>query len=135
MLDPRTLTDGYLLRGCCCTEAIVRTGLELLGKEDELLANTASGLCLGVHAGAACGALTGGAMLLSMFSRSQAASTMIPELAAWFDAQYGMQYGSINCEDIAGEHLIHKPERCKPLCLAVCEKCVALLREQGLLED
>lgn len=135
MLDLKKQVDGYLLRGCCCSESIVRAGLDLLGTEDETMANASAGLCLGVHAGQNCGALTGAAMLLSMFSRTTAATVMIPELVEWFDGEYGMEYGSINCEDIAGEHQRHKAERCKPLCLAVCEKCVELLQENDLLPE
>ena len=135
MLDVKMTVDGYLLKGCCCTEAIVRTGLELLGQENEQMANASVGLCLGMHAGLTCGALAGGALFLSLFSRSLAATTMIPALAEWFDSTYGMQYGSVNCEDIAGERQCHKPERCKPLCIAVCDKCVELLSENELLPE
>ena len=134
-MDMRLQVDRHLLRGCCCTEAVVRAGLDMLGSENERLADASAGLCLGIHAGFVCGALAGGAMLLSMFSRTIAATEMIPALAAWFDEEYGMQYGSVNCADIAGPRRIHKAQRCKPLCMAVCEKCAALLLENELIPE
>ena len=81
-----------------------------------------------------CGALSGGAMLLAMFDKRKACQEMIPELTAWFDETYGMQYGSVNCEDIA-PGLRHDRKLCSELIDAVGEKCLALLREYGLYQE
>lgn len=132
-MDRETLVDVYLLKGCCCSEAIVRAGLEMLGTPNEQLADAATAFCKGLHTGRNCGALDGGAMLLAMFSRPLAASEMIPQLVAWFDDNYGLAYGSIDCADIAGDRMQYKPERCKPLALAVFKKCLELLGENDLL--
>lgn len=40
-------------------------------------------------------------MLLAMFDKRKACEEMIPELTAWFDETYGMEYGSVSCEDIS----------------------------------
>ncbi len=129
-MDKELLAEHYIQEGNCCTAAILRAAMELKGcGQQEDLVQAASGLCGGIHAGQNCGALTGGAMMLSLFDRAAAASFMIPELVEWFDSVYGMEYGSINCEDIAGPDRRHKAERCRPLINAVYRKCLELLEE------
>ena len=81
-----------------------------------------------------CGALSGGAMLLAMFDKRKACEEMIPELTAWFDETYGMEYGSVSCEDISAG-LRRKRTLCPELIDAVGEKCRALLREYGLYQE
>ena len=129
-MDKALLIDRYIQEGNCCTVAILRAAMEAKGcGQQEDLAQAAAGLCGGIHAGQNCGALTGGAMMLSLFDRAAAASFMIPELVQWFDETYGMEYGSINCEDIAGSDKRYKAERCRPLIGAVYRKCLELLEE------
>ena len=134
-MDHRRMAERYLQQGCCCGEAIIRAALELSGEENESLARAAAGLCSGLWSGHVCGALTGGAMMLSLFEKSQAAGIMIPELTEWFDKSYGMEYGSMDCGDIAGPGMRFKAERCRNLTIEVYEKCVELLEENGLLEE
>ena len=127
---------AYLLQqGHCCTEALVRLGLWLKKEENESLAKASSGLCKGMHAGLNCGALAGGCMLLSMFDRITAAREMIPALCEWFDERYGMEYGSINCEDLLGNNPTGSIERCRPLIHALAAQCVELLEINCLLEE
>ena len=117
----------------CCAETLVRFGLGLRGEENEAFACASAALCGGMYAGWNCGALTGGALLLGMFARSREERRgLVQELAAWFDETYGMEYGSVNCEDIAeGGRLA--PQRCPALVEAAGEKCAELLRARGLL--
>ena len=116
----------------CCAETLVRFGLWLRGAENEGFAGAAAALCGGMGAGWNCGALTGGALLLGMFARGREKQALAGELAAWFDETYGMEYGSINCADIAeGGRLA--PQRCPALVEATGEKCVELLKAHGLL--
>jgi C_GCAxxG_C_C family probable redox protein len=117
----------------CCAETMVRFGLWLRGEENEAFAGAAAALCGGMYAGFDCGALTGGALLLGMFAGSrEEKKTLARELAEWFDETYGMEYGSVNCEDIAeGGRLA--PQRCPALVEATGEKCVEILKAHGLL--
>lgn len=133
-MDERRQIERQLQRGSCCGEAMVRGALELRGEENEDLAQAAAGLCSGLWSGCVCGALTGGALMLSLFDKGLAAAQMIPELTEWFDSSYGMEYGSMDCRDIAGPGMRYKGERCRKLTREVYEKCVELLEEQGLLE-
>jgi hypothetical protein len=134
-MDFEARVDEYFMKGSCCAEALVRAGLDLLGTPNDQLASAVSALCQGIHVGWNCGALTGGALVLALFDRGLAATQMIPELTAWFDDTYGMEYGSVNCEDIAGQGQRYKALRCKPLTLAVGKKCMELLEENGLLPE
>lgn len=134
-MDRHDLMEQVLMRGVCCSEALVRLGLALRGEENEPFASAAAGLCGGLHGGYLCGALSGGALLLSMFDRTFAARTMIPELTAWFDGAYGMEYGSMNCEDITAGNVHRKMEVCRPLIRAVGDKCVELLEQYGYLGE
>lgn len=122
--------NRLLLRGCC-TEAMVELGLVLKKEENPLLVQASSGLCIGMHSALTCGALTGGCMLLSMFDRAAAARVMIPELTEWFDASYGMEFGSVNCEDLRE----HGGPRCRTLIAATMKKCIEILQYNGLLEE
>lgn len=133
-MNDRALAERYLQKGCCCGEAMVRAALELRREENEGLALAAAGLCGGLWSGYVCGAVTGGALMLSLFDKSQAAAWMIPQLIEWFDSSYGMEYGSMDCRDIAGPGMRYKAERCRKLTMEVYEKCVELLEEQGLWE-
>ena len=133
-MNRQDLMEQVLMRGVCCSEALVRLGLALRGEENETFALASAGLCDGLHGGHLCGALTGGALLLAMFDRPFAARSMIPELTGWFDDIYGMEYGSMNCEDITGGDAHRKVEVCRPLIRAVGDKCVELLEQYGYLE-
>ena len=128
------MIEGILQRGCCCAESLVRFGLALRGEENETFANAAAGLCNGLHSGHVCGALSGGALLLSLFDKQYAARVMIPELTEWFDMEFGMEYGTINCEDILVEPS-QKLSRCRALTVKTAEKCVELLMEKGYLKE
>lgn len=120
-----------LVSGGCCAEVMVRLGLALKGEENPLLVTASSGLCIGMHSGFNCGALTGGCLLLAMFDRAVAARVMIPELTEWFDAAYGMEYGSVNCEDLKGS----SPAHCHGLITETAEKCIEILKYYGFLEE
>ena len=133
-MDIESQLMTLLLKGYCCSEAILQFGLTLRGEENPQLVGAAGGLCLGLCSGHVCGALSAGALLLSLFDKSTARTVMIPDLVAWFSDAYGEAYGSINCADIAGENLRYKPERCFCVMSDVCKKCVSLLHEAGLLD-
>lgn len=133
-MEPNSQLAYFLQQGDCCSQALVRLGLWMKGEDAPLLTQASSGLCNGMHAGFACGALTGGCLLLAMFSPGEAARKMIPELCEWFDCTYGMVYGSTNCEDIRGNAPGNRMERCRPIVMAVGEKCVELLQDNRLWE-
>ncbi len=132
-MDNEEMIARLLLEGHCCTEAIVKMGLHMRGEENEQMVSAARGLCRGMHAGCNCGALAGGALLLSMFDAGQAQSSWIPELVQWFAEEYGEKFGSIDCFDIAGDRMEYKAERCPALVTEVYKKCCTLLSKAELI--
>lgn len=122
----------YLIRGYCCSEALVCVGLDILEEENESLINAASGLCLGMHSKGVCGALTGGCLLLAMTDRSRAPE-MCQEFYDWFEDRFSSEYGSVNCSDILGTDPNNKMNRCKPLMGEVVTKCAEILEDRGYI--
>ena len=120
---------ALLRQGKCCSEALVSLGLELNGNENRELEECARALCLGLHSGYLCGALSGGAMFLSLFDPSLAEREMIPLLAARFEEKFGEEYGGIACRDILADNPANKAFRCP----AVVETAYRMAKE--ILED
>ncbi|NMA36937.1 MAG: C_GCAxxG_C_C family protein [Papillibacter sp.] len=119
------------LKGYCCSQILVQLGLDALNRENEDLINAVSGLCMGIFSGKQCGVLTGGACLLALFDKSEAAKTMIPRLAEWFDMTYTPQYGGTCCSDIVANDPMKKFERCPVIIKQTFEMCRELLEESG----
>ncbi len=132
-MDYGQMAQRYLFRGCCCGEALVKMGFELLGEEEnERVVNAACGLCNGMHSGGECGALTGACMTLAMFGRSEAPD-LCAEFYDWFDGKYGAEYGSTACVAIRGDDPHSKLERCMPMIEDCAEKCGELLEDYDLI--
>jgi hypothetical protein len=119
------------MSGYCCSQIMVKMGLDFMGKENPDLLNAVAGLCRGVHAGLICGTLTGGACLLSLYDKNEAAASMIPQLVAWFEETYGSLYGGTSCLAIIEGDPVKKYERCPGLMVETFEKCRELLEEAG----
>ena len=134
-MDAKKAVKRHLMRGSCCSEALIRFGLELLQEdEDERLTSAASALCNGMFSGAVCGGLTGGCLLLGMVDRS-AAPELCQEFCEWFDVTVASRYASVYCRDILGEDPWNKIERCQPMIMEIADKCQELLVEHGLIEE
>ena len=79
-------------KGFCCAQMILVLALEAQGKSDADLVRSVGGLCFGIGSGGVCGALAGGACLISLYAgkgRDEEAPddehmTMLVELADWF---------------------------------------------------
>jgi hypothetical protein len=122
----RLAAEGY-----CCSQILVQMGLDAKQEENPELIDAVAGLCNGLHFGLTCGILTGAACLLSLYDKKKAASEMIPKLVDWFDATYTQSCGGINCEEILGDNLMNKQERCPKMMEETFEKCRALLAACG----
>jgi C_GCAxxG_C_C family probable redox protein len=118
--------------GLCCSSVIVKMGLHLRGEENPQLVSAVAGLCGGVHKGFLCGALTGGACMLSLFTEdAPELSAMTGELAEWFDSVYTEKYGSIDCRRITnGDHVL-SCERCPGLIEATYMEAKSILADYG----
>ena len=120
-----------LLEGKCCSAALVQLALEELKREDPLLLQAASALCMGVRSGALCGAATGAACLLAMLCPEYAATELIPELMDWFEDQCAQRFGGVCCRDIVGQDALKRKMICPGLVADTYGKARELLEEYG----
>ncbi|NTV91302.1 MAG: C_GCAxxG_C_C family protein [Clostridiales bacterium] len=120
-----------LQKGLCCSQALLQTGLETGGKENPDLIRAVSGLCLGMQSGMVCGALTGGACLLSMLKPEGQSMFLVNDLAEWFREKYGELYGGVDCNDILAGDVSRKTMVCPDIITSVYQKVMELLEEYG----
>lgn len=124
--------NQLLLSGSCCSQALVSLGLTLKGEENPSLLKASASLCLGVRSGLTCGALTGAAMMMALFEPEAAYSEMIPELADWFQENYGEIYGGSDCRLILGDNMANKALRCPQVVENTYRKARELLEDYGV---
>jgi hypothetical protein len=117
--------------GYCCSQILIKIGLDSRGDDNPELVDAVAGLCQGLFSGLCCGTLTGAACLLSLYDKEKAESHMIPALVEWFQATCAASYGGITCDDIVAADAVKKMERCPKLVLETLEKCRELLAEFG----
>ena len=118
-------------KGYCCSQIMVKLGLDARESENQELLDAVSGLCSGLHAGLTCGTLTGGACLLAMFDKEAAAREMIPHLVDWFTETFSGCYGGSTCREIIAGNPMNKMERCPGIIAQTFEKCRELLEDRG----
>jgi len=116
------------LQGYCCAQVIVKIGLEYKESENEELIKAMRGLCRGLHTQDACGALSGGACLLALFSDNEA-PRLVHELTQWFE----QSFGTLTCAELIGEGG-SDPQKCRDITGRTCEYCFGLLKQEGLLD-
>ena len=113
--------------GLGCAQVLVAMGLWKLGEENPRLVDAARGLCFGCFCDKICGALTGAFLMLAMFDPKQAADYMIPELASWFE----YEFGKLDCPEILEHNPGNKPFTCPPIIEKTYLKAKELLQEVG----
>ena len=133
-------------QGYYCSQILMIMGLELQGKENPDLIRAMHGLAGGLgFSGETCGALTGGACLLALYTgkgrpsdeEHQSINPMIIDLVEWFKNGYGQEYGtassySIRCEDITTGHAQNIATRCPRMVAGTFQKVKELLVENGI---
>jgi C_GCAxxG_C_C family probable redox protein len=127
-------------QGYFCSQILVFMGLELQGKTNPDLIRAVHALAGGLgFSGDICGALSGGACLLGLYSgkgEPQEAEDprlffMVQDLVKWFQNGYGNEYGGVRCEQIIGESMKKQGERCPLMVAGTFQKVKALLVENG----
>jgi len=137
-------------KGYSCAQMLVIGALRLMGRENPDLVRAVAGLAQGVGCGELCGALSGGACLLSLYTGKGRDSEMphdkgtllVSELTDWF-ANELCQGNGVACVAIINR-ILESVEDCEPsdkrrICEIHCinmvakvwEKCLELLRENG----
>lgn len=130
-------------QGLNCSQVILSAGLSHMNKDNPDLVKAVGGLAGGLgFTGKNCGALTGGACLLSLFAGSDTADLgldkvdsliLIRDLVDWFEEEVGSQYGGINCTDIVGDFVANQaaPPACANIVRETYAKIEDLLGSQG----
>ncbi len=125
--------------GFCCTQIMLILGLETQGKSNTQLVRATQGLCFGVATGEeACGALSGGVCLLSLYTGKgtkdeQVDERFLPmakELTSWFRQTHGEAAASARCGDILAAHPEGSP--CGGIVAATFAKVMDILAAHGL---
>jgi hypothetical protein len=114
-------------KGYCCSQIIMKMGLEDGGKEDNPeLIQAMAGLCDGLHTGLVCGILSGSACLISLYEPEEA-KLLIDNLVEWFKSEFEEEYGGITCDDILQGDQLNRLIKCPKMLTATYEKVVELL--------
>jgi len=122
--------------GLHCSQIMLMLSQELRGEEDPAAIKAVGGLAGGLFSGYNCGALTGGACVLSSYV-SRGSDTeedtmpykpMVAELAAWFKGKYN----SVNCSELLLSATEGRREFCRGLVSKTFEKCIEILRANGI---
>jgi C_GCAxxG_C_C family probable redox protein len=130
----------YRNQGFYCSQQIILSGLEMMGKSNPDLVRSMQGLACGLgFSGELCGALTGGAALLGLYAGKGSPEQeedprlffMLEDLVAWFKSEYEAQYGGIRCDEILAAASRAKTPACPGLVSAVTQKVKELLVENG----
>jgi hypothetical protein len=124
-------------KGFCCAQIMVILALEAQGKTNDDLVRSMGGLCFGMNAGEVCGALSGGACLISLYSGKGTEEEephdrhllMVFELVDWFKGIADSEYGGTRCDDI----LERFPDRsiCGRIVADTYGKCMDILVSHG----
>jgi C_GCAxxG_C_C family probable redox protein len=123
-------------KGFYCSQIMMALALEAQEKENPDLIRAMAGLAFGVGIGEACGALTGGACILSLYAGKGTAEdeehgrlmSMLHELGEWFKETFTEQYGGISCDAISEDGSLRN-ERCGAVVATTYQKVLEILVE------
>lgn len=90
--------NELLLQGYCCSQIIMKLGLDEMHRDNEELVKAMKGLCQGIYSGTVCGTLSAASCLLFLLS-IRSGQQLSHELTDWFKEEFG----SIDCSDLLGE--------------------------------
>lgn len=125
-MDIEARVEELGLQGRCCAQIMVRLALEERGEENEQMAEAVGALCVGLHAGVGCGALTGGALALWLLA-GEPVDELVAGLAEWFRGRFG----STDCDPILGGDPAVRFSRCPLLIAETYAKVHDLLDVRG----
>ena len=127
-------------QGFFCSQILLLLAMEQLQRENPELIRAMGGLNGGVgFCGKLCGALSGGACLISLYAGKGEAeeledsqgNELIAQLAEWFQTEACAAYGGCNCTDILEGDPNNRMMRCPQLVQQTFEKVTALLTQAG----
>ena len=128
-----------------CAQILLIGGLRLLGNDNPGLVRAMSGLGQGMGFGGTCGAFTGGACLIGLYTGKgedgelplDNAALVLDEYCTWFRENFCAANPAASCDgflELDGETgpRLMQPERCGAMVGRVWEKVISLLMENGI---
>ncbi|NLL52263.1 MAG: C_GCAxxG_C_C family protein [Peptococcaceae bacterium] len=118
-------------KGYCCSQIIMKAGLEDAGKEDNPdLVQAMSGLCDGLRTGMVCGVLSGAACLLALLEPEDS-PVLIKDLTEWFRGEFEEKNGGITCEDILAGDQLNRTIKCPKILTETYNMAMEILEANG----
>lgn len=130
-------------QGFACAQIMMQLVLDAEEKEDPDLIRTVGALNNGLRdCGLTCGALTGGACVISYYAGQGEPDempdpdydAMTQQLYRWFVEEMGSRYGGITCPALLGEGTRDKLEVCPTVVEETFNKALEILDEHDLLD-
>lgn len=127
------------MQGYQCSQILMKMALEAQGKQNEELVRAMAGLAVGMGAGKACGALTGGCSVLGLYagcgSTAEPPDDRLPEMLSefvdWFESEFTPHYGGIECATIVQDDMRNKMSRCPCIVMETLTRLKQILAEHG----
>lgn len=130
-------------QGFACAQIMVQLVLDAEDKHNPDLIRTVGALNNGMRdTGLTCGALTGGACVISYYAgqgeideqADPLYDPLVQELYRWFSEEMGTRYGGITCPAMLGGGTRSKLDVCPAVVEETFNKALEILDERGLLE-
>jgi C_GCAxxG_C_C family probable redox protein len=129
-VDTKTRVADAKAGGYCCSESVMKLGLEDLGIEDENLIKAMVAFCGGMGAGQVCGALAAAAALMCIVDEKKEAKTKTRiEVIDWFKGEFG----AVDCPTLIDGDDKNKDVRCPGYIEAAYEHVHEMLKERKLV--
>lgn len=120
------------LKGYCCSQILLKMGLEDTHREDNLeLIQAMRGLCDGMHTDMVCGIMTSTACLIALL-QPEDARILINDVVEWFKNEYEESNGGITCKDILAGDQMNRSLKCPYILAATYDKAMELMDINGL---
>jgi C_GCAxxG_C_C family probable redox protein len=121
-------------KGFYCSQIMMQLALENQEKANPDLIRSMAGLAFGIGIGDVCGALTGGACILSLYAGKGTEEEeehfrlmgMLHELGDWFRETFTGQYDGISCDAISEDGSLRN-ERCGAVVAGTYQKVLEIL--------
>ncbi|GAB1475679.1 C-GCAxxG-C-C family protein [Bacillota bacterium] len=118
------------MSGLCCSQIIMKMGLEGLGRGNEDLIKAMAGLCDGMHKGSTCGTISAAVCLLYMIDKEKA-GRLADEIWDWFEDSFG----STECNTLIEGNPLKKTQICGDLVENTYLKLLEIFEDNNIAFD
>lgn len=124
--------------GLGCSQLLMALALEERGESNPELVRSMTGLLGGMFRGRVCGALSGACCVLALYAGNGSENecmdvrleTMLAEMNAWFEKEFGERYGGTDCAAILPDPAM-RLARCTEIIGRTYEEILVILENNG----